>query len=186
MINQIRREYLLIRIMENSSMMPNGCREWTATKQKTGYGMIGVTFEFKGKRLVIPASRAHYMAHHNVILERNQFVCHKCDNPCCVNIEHLFLGSAKDNALDMLAKGRNAKRHRLHTRQRKFTDEQIKAISIAKGRLRDVANLFGCSHGYVSKLRRGKAKTLLCKIEQVPPFVEVLSIADMKAQGWQS
>lgn len=147
--------------MENSSVIPNGCREWNATKQKSGYGMIGVTFEFKGKRLVIPASRAHWMAHHNVILERNQFICHKCDNPACVAIEHLFLGSAKDNSQDMLGKGRNAKKYKAHSRILIHSDDKIRAIRIAIGPLKDVAKLYGVSIGYVSRLRNGKAKTLV-------------------------
>lgn len=162
MIDKKRRDYLIIRIMENSKVKPNGCREWNATKNNNGYGLIHFALKWgDGHNPCIPAHRAHYMAHYNVILERNQLVCHKCDNPCCVNIEHLFLGSPKDNAQDKLAKGRNAKKYRLHTRQCVFTDEQIFVIKHAKGSLLDVSARYGVSPSYVSKLRNGKAKTLV-------------------------
>lgn len=162
MIEQSRREYLISRIMENSIMRPNGCLEWTATKNKAGYGLIHFAArKGDGWKSSVPAHRAHYMAHHNIILERNQFVCHRCDNPSCVNIEHLFVGSPKDNMQDMLAKDRHSKSRQLHTRHRVYDNETIRAIKLAKGTLKAVASAFGVSEGYVSKLRAGKAKTLI-------------------------
>lgn len=57
--------------------------------------------------------RKPYLAHrvsyfiHNGSFPKKKFVCHKCDNPSCVNPDHLFLGDAKTNAVDCKNKGRN-------------------------------------------------------------------------------
>ena len=164
MIDSTRREYLIIRIMDNSMQRENGCREWIATKNSHGYGLIHFSIKKgDGYKSSLPAHRAHYMAHHNIILKRNEWVLHKCDNPSCVNIEHLFLGSPKDNNADMWAKGRgrSAETYKLHTRQRVHSDDKIRAIKQATGPLRDIAELYEVSISYVSKLRNGQAKTLI-------------------------
>jgi hypothetical protein len=77
----------------------NGCWLWQTRKDRRGYG------QFFYKRGVHSAHRISYMIFKGEIGE-GLFVCHKCDNPPCVNPDHLFLGTAKDNMHDMLAKGR--------------------------------------------------------------------------------
>lgn len=77
------------------------CWEWQAGKNTKGYGSS--TFN----RVGIAASRKAYMLYHNIQLkDRKILVCHTCDNPSCCNPFHLFLGTSKDNMMDMSRKGR--------------------------------------------------------------------------------
>ena len=79
---------------------PNtGCILWTGNVDKNGYGKI---YAF---RKYWRAHRLIYYFKYGPIL-KDSLVCHKCDTPSCVNIEHLFLGSFKENMQDKVLKGR--------------------------------------------------------------------------------
>lgn len=78
---------------------PNGCIEWIGPLHDTSYGR----FTFKSKQRL--AHRAAWELFRGD-LPANACVLHRCDNPPCVNPDHLFLGDRGDNARDMAAKGR--------------------------------------------------------------------------------
>lgn len=79
------------------------CWEWSTYKDKDGYGYFS-TVE-NGKKMNRKAHRMSYMLFNGPIV-KGLWVLHKCDNPSCVNPKHLFLGTAKDNAIDRDIKGR--------------------------------------------------------------------------------
>lgn len=76
----------------------SGCLIWRGKKKK-GYSWIRYRGrEYLGHRLIWKSL--------NGDIPNSTMVCHKCDEPLCINPEHLFLGDAKANVADMLSKGR--------------------------------------------------------------------------------
>lgn len=87
------------RILASVTVSANGCWEWNKKRSRQGYGLM----RHKGRE-----DGAHRVSYKMFIgpLEM-PFVCHHCDNPPCVNPNHLFAGDALLNVRDMVAKGRN-------------------------------------------------------------------------------
>jgi hypothetical protein len=79
--------------------MPSGCIEWTGNIDGSGYG------RFCFQRKITLAHRAAWTLFRGPIPD-GMCLLHKCDNPPCVNPDHLFLGDRGDNARDMSAKQR--------------------------------------------------------------------------------
>lgn len=85
---------------------PNGCIEWTGSKDLNGYGQFCIKSENKQKQKFVFAHREAYKFFNGKFKE-NLNVCHTCDNPSCVNPNHLWVGTQIDNLKDMIKKGRN-------------------------------------------------------------------------------
>ena len=107
-----------------------GCWVWIASVFQSGlpYGQ----FQLDGRPH--PAHRVAWMLMVGDIPEGVR-VLHRCDNPRCVNPDHLFLGSDADNVADMMAKGRHRQGNTTVTAARgeshpkaKITDDQVRAI----------------------------------------------------------
>ena len=98
-----------------------GCHEWVAGKFADGYGAI---WDEKQN------FRAHRVSYELSVgpIPKGLLVCHRCDNPKCVNPDHLFLGTSTDNMRDMVEKGRNFNQKGESHNQAKLTEEDVLGI----------------------------------------------------------
>ena len=97
------------RIKVNSKLIPeSGCWLWSkACEKKNGYGVISV--KNKQER----AHRTSFVAYIGPI-PNGMLVCHHCDTPACVNPNHLFIGTFKDNNQDSILKKRHRNNRKTH------------------------------------------------------------------------
>lgn len=111
------------------------------------------------------AHRISWIFHGNSIPE-GMNVCHKCDVPNCINPEHLFLGTQKDNLRDMISKNRGWQPHGESHPKAKLTEEQVRHIKkttsvrdsrgrIPRGMLVDLAELYGVRKENIGKIAHG-------------------------------
>lgn len=94
-----QRDEVLDRIDARAVVQSSGCLLWTGQIYGNGYGQIKYLSKSWGVHRLLWVLLFGE-------LRTDQYVCHKCDVRNCVNVAHLFVGSPRDNALDMVSKGR--------------------------------------------------------------------------------
>lgn len=132
----------LERFNKHVKVVDNGCHEWQSTIKKDGYGQ----FWFKGR-----PSRAHRVSFqlNKGDIPKGMLVLHKCDNRRCVNPDHLYVGTHKDNVRDMHERGRAALRNKL-------TEDEVREIRLLSSRGKfsqtKLAEMFGVNQPAIWKI----------------------------------
>ncbi len=151
-MNEFRHTPLEELVKKSIEKQENGCWNWTSSiATKTGYGKL----VFGGKD--ISAHRASYTVFKGEI-PKGKHVCHTCDNKKCVNPEHLWVGTAKENMQDKISKGRSPK---YNLKNRKHSDELIQEILKLRNEGKTYAEIYkitkvpiGTACAYVNNHRR--------------------------------
>lgn len=129
---------------------PDDCWEWRAYRMPAGYGVFAVRHG--------DVRFAHRVSWEliNGPIPAGMVVCHRCDNPPCVNPDHLFLGTIAENNADMRAK----KRHKIGERHgsAKLTEAEVQTIRrllTSGASQRSIAARFGVGQMSISDIARG-------------------------------
>ena len=137
--------------LRNYEAVPvSGCWLWLGQINPSGYGRVPAP----GGSRYLAAHRESYRHYVGEFPEHLQ-VCHRCDVRSCINPAHLFLGTAKDNAADMIRKGRSLVGERHHWK--KLSDSAVIKILQDSRIARDVAADYGVSEGMIRHVKKRRA-----------------------------
>lgn len=140
-------------LVDSSSIRRDGCWLWRGAGKGNGYG----SFVIDGRTW--PAHRAAYLIF-NGAHPGKMDVCHKCDNRACVNPDHLFLGTRRDNMEDCARKGRTARGARLGDRRgengtaAKLTWDDVRSIRASDAPAKQLAQRFNITNDNINRIRR--------------------------------
>ncbi|MBK8909035.1 MAG: HNH endonuclease [Rhodospirillales bacterium] len=132
------------------------CWLWLGAKDLDGYGFVK---QKDGAQL--RAHRVSYELHHGPI-PLNLYVCHTCDNPSCVNPDHLFAGTPKANSDDKARKGRSSRLNGSENPMSKLVAADVRAIRSDRRPKRTIAARYGVSVSHVRDIQKGRRWSHLC------------------------
>ena len=135
------------------------CWLWMGARHDFGYGKIGAG---PGTNVPLSAHRVAWELASGRSVPDGMYVCHRCDNPPCVNPAHLFIGTPADNARDAARKGRTRNHGGFPgaaNPSAKLQPDQVEAIRAAyrrrEGSQEAIGRRFGIGQSQVSVIVRG-------------------------------
>lgn len=139
------------RFEEKYIKMPSGCWEWQAASHERGYGYFYTSKEYSDRKMDY-AHKVSLFLYKGIKTGKDQHVMHLCDNPKCVNPDHLKVGTHKDNMRDMTNKGRNKPGNQ---KLNKKEIETIRALRKEGYQIKQIAEKYGLDRGHTSRLCKG-------------------------------
>lgn len=141
--------------LENRRLIDSdtGCHNWQLSTDRDGYGICAE---------IIPSiHRAHRLSYAVFVgpIPDHKYVLHSCDNPGCVNPEHLFIGNAQINAKDRVAKGRYVGEN---SSTAKFSDATVVEVITMYNQgatYPEIMNKTGVSRRHVSSILSGRVRS---------------------------
>ena len=142
------------RFKSNISKDPvTGCWNWKSTLNRLGYGVFVAGNRTKGTYFRKSAHRTAWMMRYGPVPEGKNLL-HSCNNPACVNTDHLRIGTHKQNMEDRKAAG-NYLQGSKHFNS-KYTEELARSVYAAEGAEHAVARRFGVPRDWVNRVRSGR------------------------------
>jgi hypothetical protein len=134
-----------------------GCWEFSGQRDSKGYGIVAFGQHRTGDRIRTPAHRYFYKQLVAQVPD-GVVVCHRCDNPPCVNPEHLFVGTPRDNVRDCITKGRRVDKGAVGVANShaKLTADDVVAIRQMSGTQESIGRIFGITQANVSEIKLRK------------------------------
>lgn len=148
----LSRVMTIDKFMDKVVKLSSGCWEWVGYTDPTGYGKLGENGTIK---------LVHRYAYEQLVgsIPPNMCICHHCDNPKCVNPDHLFAGTHNDNLTDMCKKGRQGNQAGVANGNSKLDENQVAEIrrGLRLGQTqKSLALEFGVSRGAICNIATGK------------------------------